>query len=287
MNYLLQLLTLIDIYVILALSLNLLVGYTGLLSLSQAAFYGIGAYASAILMLNLGMGFPMALISAVIFTVLLSLLISLPSLRLKGDYFILASLGFQVIIFTLLLNWTNLTGGPNGIKGIPRPQFLGLQFNTTEMYFAFCSVVTLTCAGLFYLLGNSPFGRLLKGIREDEIAMSALGKNIVLLKIYVFAIAAGFAAIAGALFAGHMRTLEPSSFNITESIFILSMIILGGTGNFVGPVVGTIITILLPEILSLLNVPNAANLREIIFGLLIILLLRFRPEGLFGEYKFE
>lgn len=287
MNYLVQLLTLIDIYIILALSLNLLVGYTGLLSLSHAAFYGIGAYTSTLLIMRLGFDFSLALILAVAVTVILSLIISIPSLRLKGDYFVLASLGFQVIVFTLLNNWTDLTRGSYGINGIPRPRLMGLEVNSAETYFIFCTIITLICAGLLYLLGNSPFGRVLKGVREDEIAVSALGKNIVRLKIYAFAIAAGFAAVAGTLFAGHLRHIDPTSFNITESIFILSIIIVGGTGNFLGPIIGAVMTILLPEILSLLEIPYAANLREIIYGVLIILLLRFRPEGLFGEYKFE
>jgi len=287
MNYLLHVLIMINIYAVLALSLNLLVGYTGLLSLCHAAFYGLGAYISTLLMVELGLGFWPALVLAVLGTVLLSFTISVPSLRLKGDYFVLASLGFQVIVFAVLYNWTDVTNGPHGIPGIPRPTLFGATIGSLPAYFAFTLATALVSTGLLYLIGRSPFGRVLKAIREDELVASALGKNTPRFKITVFAIAAGFAAVPGVLFAGYMRYIDPTSFTILESVFILSIIIIGGTGNVRGPLVGAVFLVILPEALRFLGMPDAiaANMRQIIYGLLIILIMRYRSQGLAGEYR--
>jgi len=289
MSYLLHILIMVNIYAVLALSLNLLVGYAGLLSLCHAAFYGIGAYAGTLLMVELGLGFWPALFLAVTATVLLSFTISVPALRLSGDYFVLASLGFQVIVFTVLYNWTDLTRGPYGISGIPSPSFFGIEINSPLAYFLFTGVIALVCIGLLHLVGNSPFGRVLKAIREDEMAASALGKNISRFKVTAFAIAAGFAAVSGVLFAGYLRYIDPTSFTIMESVFILSIIIIGGTGNTVGPLLGTVLLLFLPEALRFLGMPDsvAANMRQVIYGLVIIIMLRFRPQGLRGEYRFS
>lgn len=288
MNYLLHILIMVNIYAVLALSLNLLVGYAGLLSICHAAFYGIGAYVGTLLMVNVGLGFWPALLLAVAVTVLLSLTISVPALRLKGDYFVLASLGFQVITFSILYNWTSLTRGPYGISGIPQPTVLGLEINSPLAYFLFTGAIALVCISLLYLIGHSPFGRVLKAIRDDEMAASALGKNISRYKITAFAIAAGFAAVPGVLFAGYLQYIDPTSFTIMESVFILSIIIIGGTGNTIGPLLGTVLLLFLPEALRFLGMPDAiaANMRQVIYGLVIIVMLRFRPQGLYGEYRF-
>jgi len=288
MSYLLHVLIMINIYAILALSLNLLVGYTGLLSLCHAAFYGIGAYIGALLMVEGGLGFWPALGCAIVGTTILSFLISVPSLRLRGDYFVLASLGFQVIVFAVLYNWTAVTEGPYGIAGIPQPTVAGMTIGSPGAYFLFSGAIALICTGLFYLLGTSPFGRVLKAIREDELAAAALGKNVFRFKVTVFAISAGFAAIPGVLFAGYMQYVDPTSFTVLESVFILSIIIIGGTGNVSGPVLGAIFLVVLPEVLRFLGMPDAvaANMRQIIYGLALIVLLRYRPQGLLGEYDF-
>jgi len=288
MNYLLHTLIMVNIYAVLALSLNLLVGYAGLLSLCHAAFYGIGAYTGTLLMVEVGLGFWPALLLAVAATVLLSFTISVPALRLTGDYFVLASLGFQVIVFAVLYNWTGLTRGPYGIPGIPQPTFFGIEISSPLAYFLFTGAIALVCAGLLHLIGRSPFGRVLKAIREDEMAASALGKNVSRYKITAFAIAAGFAAVPGVLFAGYLQYIDPTSFTIMESVFILSIIIIGGTGNTIGPILGTVLLLFLPEALRFLGMPDAiaANMRQVIYGLVIIVMLRFRPQGLYGEYRF-
>jgi branched-chain amino acid transport system permease protein len=289
MSYLLHILVMINIYAILSLSLNLLVGYTGLLSLCHAAFYGTGAYIGTLLMVNVGLGFWPALGGAIVGAALLSLLISVPSLRLKGDYFVLASLGFQVIVFAVFYNWTAVTKGAYGIPGIPRPTVAGMPVSSPGSYFLFSGIIAGICTGLLYMIGDSPFGRVLKAIREDELAAEALGKNVFRFKVVAFAIAAGFAAIPGVLFAGYMQYIDPTSFTILESIFILSIIIIGGTGNVSGPLLGAVLLVILPEGLRFLGMPDAlaANMRQIIYGLVLIVLLRNRPQGLLGEYNFK
>jgi len=289
MNYLLHILIMINIYAILALSLNIMVGYTGLISLTHSAFYGIGAYINTLLIMKSGMSFLPALILAIIGTVLLSFVISIPSLRLKGDYFILATLGFQIITFTILYNWVSVTRGPYGIPGIPSPNIFGIKIDSILSYFIFSSIIALICGGLLYLIGKSPFGRMLKAIREDELAASSIGINVPKFKIIAFAVSAGFAAIPGTLFAGYMRYIDPTSFTLMESIFILSIIIIGGTGNLSGPLIGTVLMIILPEALRFLRIPDtiAPNMRQIIYGLLIILIMRYRPQGISGEYRFK
>jgi branched-chain amino acid transport system permease protein len=194
-----------------------------------------------------------------------------------------------MIIFSLLYNWTDFTRGPYGIPGIPQPDLAGLQINTIFLYFSFTCMLALFCVFLMYLLTNSPFGRVLKAIRDDELAASALGKNPNVQKVIAFAISAGFAAVAGSLFAGYMRYIDPTSFTLTESIFILSIIIMGGTGNILGPLLGTILMIVLPEVLRFLYVPEtiAPNVRQVIYGFLIIIIMRYRPGGIVGEYVFR
>lgn len=289
MNYVLHLLILLSIYSVLALSLNLLVGYAGLLSLAHAAFYGVGAYATTLLMIKAGWGFFPALVVAILGAIVLSLMVAAPSLRLRGDYFVLATLGFQVIVFTILLNWVGLTGGPYGIPGIPRPRVFNLEVNSLPAYFPFSAVLAGICLLLLWLICASPFGRTLKAIREDEVAAAALGKDVFRFKVLAFALSGGFAAVPGALFAGYIRYIDPTSFTLLEAVFILSAVLIGGAGNIKGPLMGVMFVILLPEFLRFLHIPDtvAPNVRQILYGLFILALMRFRPQGLAGEYKLQ
>ena len=289
MSYLLHIAVMINIYVILSLSLNLVVGMGGMMSLCHAAFYGIGAYIGTLAMVNWGWSFFPAMILAVSGTALLSLVISIPSLRLKGDYFVLGSLGFQSIVFVILYNWIDLTRGPYGISGIPSPGIFGFEIRGLPIWFAFSTVIMLVCTVLIAVIMASPFGRTLKAIRDDEIAAGSLGKNVPWFKIRTFVLAAGFAAVAGMLFSGYMRYIDPTSFTIMESVFILSIIIIGGAGNLQGPIIGAVVLVVLPELLRFLGMPDAiaANMRQVIYGLAIILLIRWRPQGLLGNYKFS
>lgn len=289
MNYLLHILIMLCIYGILALSLNLLIGYAGLLSLAHAAFYGIGAYASTLLMVRLGLNFFPALLIGLLISGSLALLIAYPSLRLKGDYFVLASLGFQIIVFSILYNWIGLTRGPYGIPGIPRPTIFGFEFNSLISYFFLSAVVFILIFLLSLHLCQSPFGRALKSLREDEIAAKVMGKDVSSLKIWVFITAAGLAAVSGSLYAGYITYIDPTSFTLDESIFIIAIVLMGGSGNLKGPLAGVLFMIILPEFLRFLGLPDtiAPNVRQMIYGLLLILLMRYRPQGLAGEYRFE
>jgi branched-chain amino acid transport system permease protein len=289
-DYVLHILIMVNIYIILTTSTNLLVGQTNLLSLGQAAFYGIGAYLSVLALMALNLTLIPAMLFVIICTSLVSLLIAYPSLRLKGDYFILASLGFQLIIYTILYNWINVTRGPNGIPGIPSPILIGnISISGIYLFLAFSSILAGIVVLIFYKLIHSPFGRALKGVRDDELSMLSIGRNVTVLKIWAFILSSAFVAIAGFLYASYFSFIDPTSFNLDESIFILAAVLIGGTGNIKGPIVGAVFVVVLPELLRFIGFPDsvAANLRQIIYGLIIILLMRFRPQGIFGEYALK
>lgn len=289
MNYIWHVGVMIGLYVLLASSLNLVVGYTGLMSLCHAAFYGIGAYSTTLLMLNAGWNFFPALAAGMLISVLLSLVIGIPALRLRGDYFVLATLGFQIIVFSILYNWTDFTKGSYGIPGIPVPSIGGYEVRTPAQYFWFCWAFVAASLGVIGLIARSPFGRVLKAVRDDEIAAGALGKNVPLLTITAFAIGAAFAAIPGGLFAGYVRFIDPTSFTVMESIFILSIVVIGGAGNMLGPILGAVFLVVLPEALRFLHLSDdaAAYLRQIIYGLMLVGLMLYRPQGIKGDYEFK
>jgi branched-chain amino acid transport system permease protein len=289
MNYVLHLGILLELYLILALSLNLTVGYAGLLSLSHAAFYGIGAYTAALLMTRHGLDFFSATILAVIITVLSSLIVSWASVRFRGDYFVLASLAFQVIVFSVLYNLTDLTGGAFGVSGIPKPVVAGIKIDSLFFFFIFGLITAVLVACFLAVIYRSPFCRSLKAVRDNDLAAVSLGKNVTSLKVRSICVASGCAALAGALYSSYVTYIDPTSFHTEESILLLSMVIIGGTGNFWGPIAGVVCLLLFPELLKLLAVPEsiAANSRMIFYGLLLILVMRFRPQGIIGEYRFN
>jgi branched-chain amino acid transport system permease protein len=289
MNYVLHLAILFQLYLMLALSLNLTVGYAGLLTLCHGAFYGIGAYAATLLMLNQGFGFLPALTLSIAATVILSLLVSWAALRFRGDYFVVASLAFQVIVYSVLYNWTSVTKGAFGISSIPKPVVAGVRIDSLEYFFVFSLIISVLIVGLLSFIYRSPFARSLQAIRDDEIAAISLGKNVVSFKVRSVAIAAGCAAVAGVLFATYVTYIDPTSFNTEVSILLLAMVIVGGTGNFWGPMLGVALLVAFPEILKTLAIPEtvAANLRMVLYGLLLILVMRFRPQGLVGKYRFQ
>lgn len=287
MEYLIHLAIFFAIYAILGISLNLVVGYTGLLSVTHAAFYGIGAYATAILLTQTGVGFFLSVILGIIVTAIISFLIGAVLSRFDGDYYTLGSFGFNAIVFSVFLNWQDLTRGPLGIPGISKPELFGINFSSN---FAFL-ILALLFLILIYLVSrfivNSSFGRVLKAIREDEKAIQVFGYNTLYFKLAIFVISAGMAAVAGSLFASYITFIDPSSFNLMESIFILAIIILGGLANLRGSILGALFLILLPEILRFVGFPTdiAAQMRQVVYGLILIFLMLYRPQGLIGEYK--
>jgi len=280
----------INIYIILSTSTNLLVGVTNLLSIGQAAFYGIGAYLTVYALMTLNFPLIPTLIFVFLFTAVSSLIIAYPSLKLKGDYFVLATLGFQLIVYAILYNWIAVTRGPYGIPGIPAPKFLGtFEISGIVPFLILSTILAVITVYSFRRLIHSPFGRVLKGIRDDEISVFTLGRDVTKFKVWAFVLSSGFIGIAGAIYAAYVSYIDPTSFNLDEAIFILVAVIIGGTGNVKGPIVGAVFVVVLPELLRFVGLPDsvAANLRQIIYGLTIIVLMRFRPQGIAGEYTLE
>lgn len=289
MEYLLHILILIGIYIILSQSLNIIVGYTGQLSIAHAAFYGVGAYVAALMALNLQSSFLTNLVCAILICSLLGLLLGFPSLRIRDDYFAIATFAFQVIIFVVLNNWASFTGGPMGLPGIPQPTILSLPIST---HIGFLLLVGFFCILTFWVshrIVQAPFGRVLKAIREDEILTQAAGKNVTVYKILVFVIGSGMAAVAGVLYAYYISFIDPTTFTVMESIFIISIVIIGGAGSLWGPVIGAILLITSPELFRFLGLPSsiAANFRQILYGTLLVAFMMWRPKGLLGHYEFN
>lgn len=287
MEYLIHLSILFAIYAILGISLNLVVGYTGLLSVAHATFYGIGAYATAIFLTQTGIGFFLSVILGIVFAGIVSFLIGIVLSKFSDDYYALGSFGFNVIVFSIFLNWQSLTRGPLGIPGISKPSLFGFNLASN---FSFLILVILLLSLIYFVsrfIVNSSFGRVLKAIREDEKAIQVFGYNTPYFKLAIFVISAVMAAVAGSLFASYITFIDPTSFGLMESIFILAIIILGGLSNLRGSILGALFLILLPEILRFVGFPTdiAAQMRQVIYGVILILLMLYRPQGLIGEYK--
>jgi branched-chain amino acid transport system permease protein len=289
MEYLLHILVITEIYIILTLSLNLIIGFTGLPALGHATFSCVGAYTSSLLALNLGLSPWFGLLVGACFAALSGLVVGYPSVRLKGDYLALATFGLGIIVYVIAKNWVSLTRGPMGLPGIPGFSIFGLELSEIWQYLILVFIFDIVTVFIIYRIVNSPFGRVLKSIREDEIASQALGKNTNKYKLIVFLIGAFFAGIGGSLYAHYITFIDPSSFTVTESITILLMVIFGGMGSIQGSVIGAVILVLLPELLRFLGMPSsiAAPLRQMIYGLLLIILMIKRPRGIMGVYNFK
>ena len=285
MDYILHILIMMSIYAVIIMSANMLTGLTNLISMAYAAFYGIGAYITALCVLVLQWSFLPSVLLILVVNSLLALLLALPSLRLKGDYFILATLGFQMIVYTVLYNWTKVTRGPFGISGISNPVIIGsITLDSIQSFFIFGVILCEALGVMFYFLIHSPFGRVLRAIRDDEIALISLGRNVNYYKTTAFVISSAFIGVAGYLYATYISYIDPTSFTIDESIFILSALLIGGTGNIKGPIVGAIFVVILPEILRFVGLPDsiAAPLRQIIYGTVLIWVMFNRQQGIAG-----
>lgn len=285
--YLAHFLVMVGIYSILALSLNLLIGYSGIFSLAHAAIYGIGAYASALAALKLGLGFWGGMMVAASVGAFASALVAIPSLRVAGDYYVVASFGLQVVVLAVFMNWTELTNGHAGLPGIPRPNLFGWVIDQPFEYVFLAAAFAVLTWAICRRLTDSAFGRVLQAIRDDEIAAQAMGKNVVLVKIVVACISSALGAMAGSLYAHYITYINPSSFSLHESIFIATLVILGGSERLAGPVVGAFLLLAIPELLKFLAIPDtvAAPMRQIIYGALLIAFMLVRPEGILGRAR--
>lgn len=288
MEYLFHILVLIGIYTILAVSLDLLAGHTGLLSIAHAAFYGLGAYTSALLAVHFGTPFLVGVLTGMAVAVLISLVVSLPSLRLYDDYFVIATFGFQMILFSIFNNWMDLTRGPLGIPGIPQPEIFGWTVQSHVGFVVLSAAFAITAYLVVGRLTTSPFGRVLRSIREDEVFAQSLGKNTLCFKVIAFAVSAALAALAGSLYAHYITYIDPTSFTVMESILVISMVVIGGAGSPWGPLIGAVVLVILPEALRFIGLPSAAaaNLRQIFYGAVLVIMMMVRPRGLVGRYGF-
>jgi len=280
--YYLRILIFIGIYVILALSLNLINGYTGLFSIGHAAFYGIGAYSSALLTLRWGIPFVIALPLSGMIAGFFGFLIGKPTLRLSGIFLTLATLGFNIIFVLLMINLDSLTRGPLGIAGIPTPQLLSHRFSQQADYYYLVFFLVLFTLGSIYRIIHSRFGRALLSIREEETAAEAVGVDTVHYKIAIFTLSTFYAGIAGSFFAHYLRFIAPDSFTFWESFTLLAMLAMGGQGNLVGPIAGASLLIAIPEIFRFLT-----DYRMIFYGLILIFMMLFRREGLFKHRTYS
>ena len=286
MEYVFHIIIMLNIYIMLTLSANLTIGMANLLTMCQAAFYGIGAYIGTYFLMQFNLPFVVIATTVMILTGTFSFLISYASVRLKDDYFVIATMGFQLIAYTVLYNWTDVTRGPYGIPGIPGIKLFGLiEVSGIYGYLLLSVVIMLLVVLLFRHLVNSPFGRVLNAVRADELTTQSLGRNTIMFKSWAFFLSAAITGLAGVIYASYVSYIDPTSFTLNESIFIITALFIGGIGNTKGPILGAAFVVLLPEMLRFLGLPDsvAANLRQIIYGLTLILVMYFRPQGIWGK----
>lgn len=279
-NYILHIFILLGIYLILGLSLNVITGVAGELDLGHAAFFGIGAYVSSLFTQKIFHSFWLGLLFAALASLLFGLLLGIPSLRIRGDYLAIVTLGFNEIVRYVLLNWQSLTNGPMGIHGIKAPTIMGYAMNTKQMLFYLAYLLVVITYIAMNRLSRSRFGRALVAIRENEIAASSLGIDTGYYKVWAFAITAFFAGIAGSFFAHYMSFISPMNFTSNESILILCMVVLGGKGSLAGSVLGVSILLLLPEMLR-----SVEMYRMLIYGFFLIFMMIYRPNGFWPERR--
>ena len=267
-------------------SINLIYGYTGQLSLGHAAFLGIGAYSFTLLTVNVGLNFWLAFIIAIIIVGITAALVGYPAFRLKGAYFILVTLGFAIIIHVVLLAWVDLTGGANGIRNIPRPPEIPLPFGTT---ISFKSALSIYYLILFFLililfinsrLIKSLVGKTFIAISWNEDLAQSLGINTTRNKVLSFTISAMFAAVAGILYATYNSVISPGLAHFTEGVFPIVYLVVGGVGTMAGPIIGTMVLVVVPEILQ-----SVLLLKTLSYGVILLLFVIFLPSGIVGNVK--
>lgn len=286
--YLIHLLILIGIYLILALSMQISIGYTGLLSLAHIGFYAIGAYTSALLVMN-GFPFWLGFLLAGLLTGFFGLILSWPTNKLRGDYLALATVAFVYVINALALNWHSLTRGPLGIPGIPKPNIFGFFFGDNLHFLILIGIIAGICFFVVRKIISSPFGKVLESIRDDELASKSLGKNTFKIKSISMVVSAFLAGIAGSLYAHYITFIDPSSFGLMQVVPILLIVMIGGLASLKGTLIATIIIILLPEPLRFIGFPSSilGPARQIIYSLILIIILLYKPKGFYGKLKLE
>ncbi len=278
-QYMYRVLIMIGLYTILALSLNVILGLTGMLSMGHAAFYSIGAYVSAIIGTRFGMDFFVSMIFGVVVSVILGMLLGLTTMRLSGSYLAITTMGFAEVVRMVLLSWEDVTNGAFGIQQIPRPRFFGYELTTANggLYLLVLALVILSIA-FCAAIDNSKLGRTLRAIKNDELATILMGVSVERYKVAAFAIAGGLAGLAGATFAAMNRYIDPNTFNFDTSMLIVCICILGGMGSIKGQILGAVLLVSFPEVLR-----SFALYRFVVYGLILLVMMRFRSQGILGD----
>lgn len=277
-NYVEEVMTNTFFYILLALGLNIVVGYAGLVDLGYAAFFAVGAYTTGILT-KMGLNFWLTIPIAVVFSLIAGIIIGGPTLRLRSDYLAIVTLGFGEITRIAARN-LKITGGASGLVGIERPSIFGHKLmQISDYYYMFFTLVVLA-AFIAWRLHNSRLGRAWQYIREDEDAAEAMGIDPVMTKLYAYMLGAAFGGVAGAFFAVKMTAISPESFAFTQSAMILLAVILGGMGKIPGAIMGAVFLVFFPEIFR-----EIGQARMLVFGILLIIIMIFRPQGLWPERR--
>jgi branched-chain amino acid transport system permease protein len=279
-DYYRDIMTLTGMYIVLALGLNIVVGQAGLLNLGYVAFYAIGAYTYAILSTTYGLPFWPGLVAGGFVAAIFAVILGMPTLRLRGDYFAIVTLGLGEITRIILNNWDSVTGGPNGISKISRPVIAGYELHTTlDFYYLIIAIVIITVFAMHRLIA-SRIGRAWVAIREDEVAAEAMGVNTYRMKLLAFVLGSAWAGVVGVFFSAKMAFVSPESFTFFESVMILCMVVLGGMGSIPGIILGALLLITIPEIFR-----DFQDYRMLAFGIALVLMMVFRPQGLLGAMK--
>lgn len=273
-EYSVRLLNAAVIAAIAVLGLNFTFGWAGLITMAQAGFVGFGAYATALLTTRFGFDAWLASAFGIVGATLAAMLLGVPALRLKGHYLALATLGLNVSFGVVTSNWIELTGGTNGIAGVPSYHIGALSLDNEERFFRLAWIVLLVLTVIAYQCRKSRFGREMIALRDDEIALTMSGVSAFWMKMMAFAVGAAYASVAGVLFAHHSKFIAPGDFDYVHSIFYLSMLIIGGEGTILGAILGAVLVTFLPEWLRPLGEAYLS-----VFGIAVLLVLIFMPQG--------
>lgn len=274
-GYLLNVLVFVGINTILAVGLNLLLGYAGQISMGHAAFFGLGAYISGVSTTTYGLNPWAAMLLAAVAVGLVAFAIGFPILKLKGHYLAMATLGFGIIVYIMFNETVDLTGGPSGLSSIPYFAVSGFSFDKDMKNYYLIWVITLVAIFLSANLVNSRIGRALRSIHSSEVAARVMGVNVRLLKVQIFTLSAVLSSIAGSLYAHTMTFISPASFGFNFSVELLTMVVIGGLGSILGPLLGAGLLTLLPEFLRTFQ-----DYDIIVYGLLLVLMTMYMPGGL-------
>lgn len=283
--YILNLAILVCINAMLAITLDFIMGYAGIFSVAHAVFFGIGAYTAAYFAVHVSPSLFVALPAAMVVAAALSVILALPALRVRGEYFVAASLGIQMLGVTVFSEWKSVTGGIGGVIGIPPVQLFGYSLEDPLWFLALTVVCLLVVIGTTGILVRTSLGRNLKAIRDSESAAAAFGKNSAAIKTLSVMLSSSLAAVAGTLYAFYLSFINVESFTLDTSVLLMAMVIIGGVGTVLGPIIGAALLMLLPSLfsyMSFLPQTQVGSIQQIAYGAAMVLLMIYRPGGIAG-----